>query len=338
MVSTTSFLARPFLKSMKKNKRYVLSKNSSKESDLRLTSPLLALPTEILHSLLFYLEPKDILNFSSVNHQLFYHCSNSEDLWKCRLSEKVRSIKKMNQLIKEYDEWYKTPWESKKIYWFWKSKFLNLKIDVESIPTYRLVVVGDSGVGKSPLIVRLIQNHFKQDYDPTIGDVYQKQFAIDGEPYILEIMDTSGVYELRANTDYYIRQGQGFVIVYSIIRRTSFDSVLEWYDQIREEKDAERVPMVLVGTHCDLAEEREISIEEGENLARRMGCRFFETSAKEMVGVQEVFFSLIREMNSYYEDMDKTEKKRRRRKRRIKSLKSVLYSWSGKSKDRHSST
>jgi len=245
---------------------------------------------------------------------------------KCITAKKVHSQKKLNQLIKKYYEWCST--ESKKQQWFWKLRYLYLQHHGVAIPTYRLVVVGDSGVGKSPLITQLIQNQFQIDWEPTLGDMYQKQFNIDGETYCLEIMDTAGVWELRANTDYYIRQGQGFMIVYSVIRRTSFDSVLEWYHQILAEKDLDKVPLVLVGTHCDLNDKREISTCEGQQLAKHLGCAFFETSAKTRVNVQEVFFELVRETSLYYKIPTEKQKKRRSKTRKIKGLKSVFL-WTG---------
>ena len=137
---------------------------------------------------------------------------------------------------------------------------------------YKLVIVGGGGVGKvifvepfsfsqkhskffifqSALTIQLIQNHFIDEYDPTIEDSYRKQVTIDDETCLLDILDTAGQEEYSAMRDQYMRTGQGFILVYAITSRSSFDEIVNFREQILRVKDKDRVPMVLVGNKCDL--------------------------------------------------------------------------------------
>eukprot|EP01115_Flamella_aegyptia_P015581 TRINITY_DN96790_c0_g1_i1.p1 TRINITY_DN96790_c0_g1~~TRINITY_DN96790_c0_g1_i1.p1 ORF type:complete len:190 (+),score=91.77 TRINITY_DN96790_c0_g1_i1:34-603(+) len=161
---------------------------------------------------------------------------------------------------------------------------------------YKLVIVGGGGVGKSALTIQLIQNHFIDEYDPTIEDSYRKQVTIDDETCLLDILDTAGQEEYSAMRDQYMRTGQGFLLVYAITSRSSFDEVNTFREQILRVKDKDRVPMALVGNKCDLETERQVTSSEGQDLAKSYGCPFFESSAKTRVNVEESFFAVVREI------------------------------------------
>jgi GTPase KRas protein len=96
--------------------------------------------------------------------------------------------------------------------------------------------------------------------------------------------------------DGYMRTGQGFILVYAINSRSSFDEIHDFRAQILRVKDKESVPSVLVGNKCDLENERQVTTQEGEDLAKSWNCPFFETSAKTRVNVEESFFQLVREI------------------------------------------
>nr|XP_054757400.1 GTPase HRas-like [Lytechinus pictus] len=100
------------------------------------------------------------------------------------------------------------------------------------------------GVGKSALTIQLIQNHFVDEYDPTIEDSYRKQVVIDGETCLLDILDTAGQEEYSAMRDQYMRTGEGFLCVFAINNEKSFEDVNLYREQIKRVKDAEEVPMV----------------------------------------------------------------------------------------------
>uniref|UniRef100_A0A8C2E2Y8 small monomeric GTPase n=1 Tax=Cyprinus carpio TaxID=7962 RepID=A0A8C2E2Y8_CYPCA len=144
---------------------------------------------------------------------------------------------------------------------------------------YKLVVVGAGGVGKSALTIQLIQNHFVDEYDPTIEDSYRKQVVIDGETCLLDILDTAGQEEYSAMRDQYMRTGEGFLCVFAINNAKSFEDVHLYREQINRVKDSDNVPMVLVGNKSDLAS-RTVETRQAQELARSYGVPFVETSAK----------------------------------------------------------
>ncbi|XP_073687776.1 ras-like protein [Garra rufa] len=144
---------------------------------------------------------------------------------------------------------------------------------------YKLVVVGAGGVGKSALTIQLIQNHFVDEYDPTIEDSYRKQVVIDGETCLLDILDTAGQEEYSAMRDQYMRTGEGFLCVFAINNTKSFEDIHQYREQIKRVKDSDDVPMVLVGNKCDLPA-RTVDTRQAQELARSYGIPFIETSAK----------------------------------------------------------
>ncbi|KAG2227360.1 hypothetical protein INT45_004315 [Circinella minor] len=161
---------------------------------------------------------------------------------------------------------------------------------------YKLVIVGGGGVGKSALTIQFIQSHFVDEYDPTIEDSYRKQCVIDNETALLDVLDTAGQEEYCAMREQYMRNGEGFILVYSITSRLSFDEISIFYEQIRRVKDQDLFPVVLVGNKCDLEMERQVSSQEGKDLARTFGCPFAETSAKQRIRVDDTFYDAVREI------------------------------------------
>ena len=181
---------------------------------------------------------------------------------------------------------------------------------------YKIVVLGSGGVGKSALTVQFVQGIFVEKYDPTIEDSYRKQVEVDGQQCMLEILDTAGTEQFTAMRDLYMKNGQGFVLVYSITAQSTFNDLQDLREQILRVKDTEDVPMVLVGNKCDLEDERVVGKDQGLNMARQFNnCAFMETSAKAKIGVNDVrhlkisshyfcnisppqiFFDLVRQIN-----------------------------------------
>uniref|UniRef100_A0A3Q3PZJ0 Ras-related protein Rap-1b n=1 Tax=Monopterus albus TaxID=43700 RepID=A0A3Q3PZJ0_MONAL len=154
---------------------------------------------------------------------------------------------------------------------------------------YKLVVLGSGGVGKSALTVQFVQGIFVEKYDPTIEDSYRKQVEVDGQQCMLEILDTAGTEQFTAMRDLYMKNGQGFALVYSITAQSTFNDLQDLREQILRVKDTEDVPMILVGNKCDLEVERVVAKESGIGLARQWNsCAFLETSAKSKINVNEV--------------------------------------------------
>jgi small GTP-binding protein len=163
---------------------------------------------------------------------------------------------------------------------------------------YKIVVLGSGGVGKSALTVQFVQGIFVEKYDPTIEDSYRKQVEVDGQQCMLEILDTAGTEQFTAMRDLYMKNGQGFVLVYSITAQSTFNDLTDLREQILRVKDTDDVPLVLVGNKCDLEDERVVGKEKGQGLAKVFSnCTFLETSAKNKVNVNEIFYDLVRQIN-----------------------------------------
>uniref|UniRef100_A0A3Q2SVU8 RAP1A, member of RAS oncogene family a n=1 Tax=Fundulus heteroclitus TaxID=8078 RepID=A0A3Q2SVU8_FUNHE len=106
---------------------------------------------------------------------------------------------------------------------------------------YKLVVLGSGGVGKSALTVQFVQGIFVEKYDPTIEDSYRKQVEVDAQQCMLEILDTAGTEQFTAMRDLYMKNGQGFALVYSITAQSTFNDLQDLREQILRVKDTEDI-------------------------------------------------------------------------------------------------
>eukprot|EP00123_Amoebidium_parasiticum_P010450 comp20113_c0_seq1/m.24814 comp20113_c0_seq1/g.24814 ORF comp20113_c0_seq1/g.24814 comp20113_c0_seq1/m.24814 type:complete len:194 (-) comp20113_c0_seq1:557-1138(-) len=164
-------------------------------------------------------------------------------------------------------------------------------------PNYRLVVLGDGAVGKSCMTIQFTRAQFVEDYDPTIEDAYRKQCVVDDQAVLLDILDTAGQEEYNSMREQYMQGGEGFLCVFSITSRESFNEVGKIVKQILRVKDTEHYPIVLAGNKCDLESDRQVSVEEGKNMAAELGnIPFLETSAKTGTNVDKAFFDLVRQI------------------------------------------
>ncbi|XP_035714873.1 ras-related protein Rap-2b isoform X2 [Folsomia candida] len=112
---------------------------------------------------------------------------------------------------------------------------------------FKVVVLGSGGVGKSALTVQFVSGCFMEKYDPTIEDFYRKEIEVDGSPCVLEILDTAGTEQFASMRDLYIKNGQGFLVVYSITNHQTFQDIKTMKEQISRVKGMDRVPLLLVG-------------------------------------------------------------------------------------------
>ncbi|KAI9207501.1 ras-related protein R-Ras2-like protein [Polychytrium aggregatum] len=136
-------------------------------------------------------------------------------------------------------------------------------------------------------------------YDPTIEDSYRKQILVDGKPCQLEILDTAGQEEYISLRDQWIRDGDGYAIVYSINDRNTFERIEKFALQIARVKESEYSSLLLIGNKIDLDSERQVSKEEGAAKARQLGAEFIETSAKTSINVEKAFHQIIRSFRRY---------------------------------------
>ncbi|XP_076467332.1 ras-related protein R-Ras2-like [Babylonia areolata] len=160
--------------------------------------------------------------------------------------------------------------------------------------SYKLVVVGGGGVGKSALTIQFIQSYFVTDYDPTIEDSYTKQCVIDDVVARLDILDTAGQEEFSAMREQYMRSGEGFLLVYSVTDRSSYEEIFKFHKQILRVKDRDEFPMLLVANKSDLVSQRMVQSLEGQELAKSLKIRYIEASAKNRTNVDAAFYELVR--------------------------------------------
>ena len=157
---------------------------------------------------------------------------------------------------------------------------------------YKIIIVGDSGVGKSNILGRYVNNIFKQDTKSTVGvEFASKKIKANGVNIKLQIWDTAGQERYRSITSAYYRGSKGCFIVYDISSAQTFESVEKWYEEVLKsgEKD---ISIILIGNKCDLENERKVTVEMGENKARNLNCPFFETSALNNIHIEDVFQSI----------------------------------------------
>ncbi|KAG7227629.1 hypothetical protein INR49_005444 [Caranx melampygus] len=107
---------------------------------------------------------------------------------------------------------------------------------------YKVVVLGSGGVGKSALTVQFVTGTFIEKYDPTIEDFYRKEIEVDSSPSVLEILDTAGTEQFASMRDLYIKNGQGFILVYSLVNQQSFQDIKPMRDQIIRVKSSQTAP------------------------------------------------------------------------------------------------
>ena len=153
----------------------------------------------------------------------------------------------------------------------------------------KYVIVGDASVGKSNLLLRYSHGQFREQYQLTIGVEFgSNNISIDDKVFRIQIWDTAGQENFRSITRAYYKNSACALIVYDISKRESFEHISAWIEECRN-SSPKSVFMVLVGNKSDLEKEREVTEEEGRELAETNGMLFFETSAKTGKNVVEVF-------------------------------------------------
>lgn len=158
---------------------------------------------------------------------------------------------------------------------------------------FKYIIIGDAGVGKSNILLRYVYSTFKSDYQLTIGVEFgEKTVEIKGKIYKIQIWDTAGNEQFRSITRTYYKNSVCAIVVYDISRRETFDNVINWIEDCKL-NSPKSVFIILVGNKSDLEEDRQVTTEEGEEFANRYGIRFFETSAKNSININEVFSESI---------------------------------------------
>ena len=181
---------------------------------------------------------------------------------------------------------------------------------VNAKPLHKVIMVGSGGVGKSALTLQFMYDEFVEDYEPTKADSYRKNIVLGGKECQIDILDTDGQEDYAAIRDNYFRSGEGFLCVFSITERESFESSQEFRDQILRVKGAENnssaennVPFILIGNKSDLKESgrRQVPTEECERVAAGWRVPYIETSAKTKDNVDKVFYDLLQKIDEQKE-------------------------------------
>lgn len=162
-------------------------------------------------------------------------------------------------------------------------------------PKYNITVIGAPGVGKSALTLRLLYQEFVDDYEPTKLDSYQTMMDYQGQEVDVQITDTAGQEDYASVRDTFLRSGDGFLCVFSLTDKDSYNHIEELYNQVKLAKSIEppQLPFLIVGNKSDLESSRQTNSEEAEQLAQSWGVKYIETSAKNNDNVSEAFQFLI---------------------------------------------
>lgn len=169
------------------------------------------------------------------------------------------------------------------------------------------VILGTGAVGKSAITINFVKKLFCEEYDPTIEDSYSKQIVVDEKSVVLDLLDTAGQEEYSAMRESYMSDGEGFVLVYAVNSRDSFEEIIEFANLTArvKDKDLRDIPMILLGNKCDLPEEHwEVGESEGIELANSLGCKFMLTSAYKTININEAFEELVRSIRVAREEKE----------------------------------
>ncbi|XP_031625973.1 ras-related protein Rab-35 [Contarinia nasturtii] len=160
---------------------------------------------------------------------------------------------------------------------------------------FKLLIIGDSGVGKSSLLLRFADNTFSNSYITTIGvDFKIRTVDIEGKRVKLQIWDTAGQERFRTITSTYYRGTHGVIIVYDVTNGESFANVKRWLQEIEHNCDV--VNKVLVGNKNDDPNQKVVITEDAQRFAKQMDIQLFETSAKDNLNVEEMFLAITKKV------------------------------------------
>jgi len=164
----------------------------------------------------------------------------------------------------------------------------------------KIVVVGDSGVGKTNLIKRFITNEFSENFKATIGvEFMSKTYKINKHLFKIEIWDTAGQERYKSITAIYYKGAKGAIIVYDTTDQSTFNNIDKWMLEIKE-KTSKDIKLMIIGNKIDLKDDREVKNEDALKKAESLGLPLMETSALDATNVKEAFYDLLKEI---YKDM-----------------------------------
>ena len=162
----------------------------------------------------------------------------------------------------------------------------------------KYIIIGDAAVGKSNLLLRYVHGQFKPEYQLTIGVEFgAKNIKINDKIFRIQIWDTAGQENFRSITRAYYKNSVCALIVYDISSSDIFNNISTWVEDCKNQSP-KTVFLVLVGNKSDLSDKRQVTFEEGQELANRFDMMFFETSAKDGINVDEIFVKSAKEISN----------------------------------------
>ena len=177
--------------------------------------------------------------------------------------------------------------------------------------TCSILLLGDTCVGKTCLISRYANGVFKEEYISTVGvDYVSKQEIINDQNINVKLWDTAGQERFKALTPSYLRGAEGIVLVYDVTNAETFESLKFWIDSLKSSLGEDSLPTIIDGNKVDL-DDRDISKEDAKKFAQEHNYKYFETSAKSGVGVDELFREIV---NQILEKKDKKDEVKEERK------------------------
>ncbi|SHO77817.1 Rab family GTPase [Malassezia sympodialis ATCC 42132] len=166
----------------------------------------------------------------------------------------------------------------------------------------KLLLIGDSGVGKSCLLLRFCDDAWTPSFITTIGiDFKIRTIEVDGKRIKLQIWDTAGQERFRTITTAYYRGSMGILLVFDVTDEKSFQNIRNWYQDVQQHA-SEGACKILVGNKCDWEDKRAVTKEQGQQLAEELGMQYIETSAKANTNVDEAFFKLAQQVKDHLVD------------------------------------
>ena len=173
---------------------------------------------------------------------------------------------------------------------------------------YKILLLGDTSVGKTCFLMRYTDNTFQEIHMSTIGLDYKlKNVQLDdGKMVKIQIWDTAGQDRFRSTTKNYYKGAHGIILMYDVTNKKSFDNVRNWINQIKEEV-SEKVSIILVGNKIDDEEHRVVGTEDGQKIAKELGLMFFECSAKSGFNIDLTFNELVKKTVENYSKVAKGE-------------------------------
>ena len=185
---------------------------------------------------------------------------------------------------------------------------------------FKILTIGESGVGKTCILRRFVENKFLKNHLATIGiDFKTKTLTINNQEIKLKIWDTAGQERFRNITTQYYKGADGIVLVYDVTDEASYEKIKDWMDQILSNTQKEDIGLVLLGNKCDM-EPRNVTEEQGNKMAQELNISYFETSALTGQGIKEAFEQLTRDImkkkgvgndNGENVDLKKNQKKKK---------------------------